>query len=318
MTHDIDHLHHVGLVVHDMEEALAVYRRLGFEMEPPAYPMLAKEGADPVPFGAANTHAYFTRSFVELVTIISEGSKIPADANLVPLQIPPEHLAQVTESITHTVDRFAARLERFQGLHRLVFHSSDADAVARRLTATGIVNSGVNTIQRPVDTAEGPKVETIRHIEIGGGDRSQAESPEGILAIAESLQAHRRTEHPNGAVDLVEVVLAVASGEVGATSRRYASYLDRAAEGTGTTSVFRLEGARVTIVTNTDLDALLPGEQAPTLPALVAYAVAVRDIAEAERLLHANGFSTAESVAGDLFVPAQAALGTAVIFREVS
>lgn len=163
-------------------------------------------------------------------------------------------------------------------------------------------------------------METIRHIEIGRGDRSQAEaeSPEGILAIAESLQAHRRTEHPNGAVDLVEVVLAVAPGELEATSRRYESYLDQAAEGTGTTSVFQLEGARVTIVANTDLDALLPGEQAPTLPALVAYAVAVRDIVETERLLHANGFSTARSGAGDLFVPAQAALGTAVIFREVS
>jgi hypothetical protein len=62
----------------------------------------------------------------------------------------------------------------------------------------------------------------------------------------------------------------------------------------------------------------LPGERAPTIHALVGYGVAVRDAVAIEDLLRASGFSPAKSRAGDLFVPADAALGAAVIFRQRS
>jgi catechol 2,3-dioxygenase-like lactoylglutathione lyase family enzyme len=58
MDHDISGLHHVGHLVHDMEAALDRYRRLGFTLPGPAYPVLGE------PFGTGNTHAYFPGDFV--------------------------------------------------------------------------------------------------------------------------------------------------------------------------------------------------------------------------------------------------------------
>src|SRR5687767_6412171 len=120
MSADVEYLHHAGLVVHDIEEGLAVYRRLGFTLDPPAYPTLPTEAGDFQPFGAANTHATFRRNSVELMTIVTGASRIPADANRVPLRVPAERLPQVRALIGQTVTRLGQRLARFQGLHRLV------------------------------------------------------------------------------------------------------------------------------------------------------------------------------------------------------
>jgi catechol 2,3-dioxygenase-like lactoylglutathione lyase family enzyme len=327
MDRDVESLHHVGHVVSDMEEGLELYRRLGFHLSPPAYPMLSPgEGEPPRPFGAANTHANFPRSFVELMTCVRDdgSSRIPAGAKLIPLQAPAEHLARLTETIRKTVAKIAACLARFQGLHILVFKTSDAEAVARRLDAEGVRHEGVNTIRLPVDTAQGPRVAPIGLIELESGDPEEGGSgrvPEGRIAIAESppaelSQAQLYMDHPNGAVDLVESVLCVAEAELPEFERRYEKYVGRPARTEGQTRVFDLEGSQVTLVKGPDLEAILPGERAPALPAFVAYAVAVRDVGVARKLLEENGFLTKMSASGDLFVPAAAALGAAVIFRD--
>ncbi|XXT15097.1 VOC family protein [Sorangium sp. So ce429] len=199
MGHDIEHLHlhHVGHVVSDLEEGLALYRQLGFHLSPPACPVLSlREGEPPRPIGAANTHANFPRSFVELMSCVSDedSDRLPRGARRIPIQAPPEHLPRITAAIRGTVARVASCLARFQGLHILVFKTS--------------------------------------------------------------------------------------------------------------------------LVADADLDALLPGERAPALPAFVAYAVAVRDLGAARRLLEENGFPLRRSAAGDLFIPAAAALGAAVVFRQ--
>ncbi|WNG34401.1 hypothetical protein F0U61_12730 [Archangium violaceum] len=148
-------------------------------------------------------------------------------------------------------------------------------------------------------------------------------APEGRLAMAENpplevLRAQRHLEHPNGALELVEAVLCVADTEVEDFERRYARYLARPARSDGPARVFELDEARVTIIPNSGLATALPGEQAPALPAFVAYAVAVRDLEATRALLHENGFPVMSTAGGDIFVPATAALGAAVIFRERS
>ncbi|WP_176711397.1 hypothetical protein [Streptomyces sp. PTY087I2] len=47
----------------------------------------------------------------------------------------------------------------------------------------------------------------------------------------------------------------------------------------------------------------------------MAYIVTVRDLAPARDLLHRNDVPVRETPSGDLFVPARAPLGTAVVFR---
>ncbi|WP_437476232.1 VOC family protein [Sorangium sp. So ce1014] len=161
MGRDIDHLHHVGHVVNDMKEGLDLYRRLGFRLSPPAYPMLSpREGEPPRPFGAANTHASFPRNFVELVSCVRDDDpdRIPSDARLVPIQAPPEHLPRLTEAIRRTVAKIASCLARFEGLHILVFKTPDADAVAGRLSSEGIRHGGVSAVLVPAAAALGAAI----------------------------------------------------------------------------------------------------------------------------------------------------------------
>jgi len=60
----------------------------------------------------------------------------------------------------------------------------------------------------------------------------------------------------------------------------------------------------------------LPGEDAPPLPGFVGYVVEVRDISDTRKYIEGNGFPVIETAEGDIFVPALAALGTAIVFRQ--
>lgn len=327
MSHDIGHLHHVGHIVSDMIEALALYRRLGFSLPAPAYPALPpRDGSAPVPVGAANTHAEFPRNFVELVTCVREGedSRIPSDAKIVPLQAPVEALAEIRDRIVNAGDMVAERLDRFEGLHILMFSAPDVDAVAARLRAAGVGHGGVNTVGRPIEASGGTRVEPIRFLEIDSGEPAarSATVPEGRVGVVADLdpqtQTARLTDHPNGALDLVEVISCVAGADLVETEARYQDYLGRPARADGPARVFDLDDARLVILPDSDLATFLPGERAAALPAFVAYAVAVRNIARTEELLRNNGFPLERTGSGDLFVPAASALGAAIIFRQAT
>ncbi|GAA3466087.1 VOC family protein [Nonomuraea roseola] len=327
MGHDIDGLHHVGHVVRDMERALERYRLLGFTLPPAAYPALpGAAGAPAEPFGAGNTHAYFPRDFVELVTVVDDASgAVPADAHLVPLRVPDDKLPAVMAAVRGTAENLAACLRRFEGTHILMFDSPDVEGAAGRLEAGGVGHGGVHAVQRPVETAEGTWMEPVRYLEIDGDDPAMPRGrvPEGRVGLAESpsaelVDAQRRVDHPNGAIGLAECVLCVADGGLAEAERRYENYLGRPARGDALTRVFDLGGAKVVLVAASALDRLLPGERAPALPAFVAYGVAVRDLSATERFLRGSGLPLVRSAGGDLFVPAAQALGVAIVFRQAS
>ncbi|AMW14962.1 hypothetical protein A4E84_39190 [Streptomyces qaidamensis] len=329
MRHDIARLHHVGHVVGSMGEALTLYRRLGFAVPPPSYPTMAPaEGAEPEPFGAANTHADFRRSFIELATCVRDGdaTRIPEDAHLVPLQAPASQLPLLLERIGETSAKLAFMLRRFEGLHILMFSSPDIDATATRLASAGVGHGGVNAVRRPVGTSSGIRTELVRYLEIdsdgtgtGTGNGSTTEGRVGAVADLDAdIQGSRLLDHPNGAFDLIEVVLCVAEAELALVQARYENYLGRPARADGPARAFDLDGAALTLVPDTHLTALLPDERPAALPAFVAYAVAVRELAVVRDILKEEGIPLRESPSGDLFVPAVAALGTAIVFRQAS
>ncbi|MFC9245452.1 VOC family protein [Streptomyces sp. NPDC057136] len=306
MPHDITRLHHVGHVVSDMAQALALYRRLGFHVSPPSVPALApREGASPDPFGAANTHADLSRSFIELVTPVKAGSTagLPPDTRIVPLQAPPEKLPMLLSRIEATSAQLGGWCDRFEGLHILMFSSPDVDGAADRLIAAGVDHDGVNTIGRPVETPNGIRTELVRYLEIEG-------APEGRVGVVADLdlefQHTRHLDHPNGAQDLVEAVLCVAEGQLPLVRERFERYLGRPISAE----------APITLMTKADLPDLLPGEDPSALPALVACTVTVPDIARVRALLEENGLPVRETGRGEPYVPASAALGAALIFRE--
>lgn len=317
MRSEIEHIHHVGHVVHDMGAAMELYRRLGFRCKPPAYPMMAeREGSPPKPFGAANAHIDFARNFIEIVTVVRDGERIPDDAQLVPLSAPPEAMARIVASIRRTVATISGCLKRFEGTHILVLSTSDAGGTAARLERSGVGHDGVETVQRAVETDAGTRLVPVRLLELAGDA-----VPEGRLAIAENLplslqQAQTGTDHPNGAVELIEAILCVGDSELDAFVERYRHYTGREPHTLGAARSFELDGARVAIVPVSRLADTLPGESAPDLPGFAGYAVRVRDIAAARQYVAANGFPTTGTEDGSFIVPGSALLGTAVVFRQ--
>lgn len=327
MGHDTARIHHVGHIVEDMAEAIGVYERLGFLVPPPNCPAMSRhEGGEPEPFGAANTHADFPRSFLELATRVKDGDtgRLPADTHLVPLEAPPEVLPLLVERIGETSADLAACLNRFQGLHILMFSSPAIDEAAARLTAAGVRHGGVNTVRRAAPEGARTPVETVRYLEIDaqepGGRPGTA--PEGRVGLAADLdpdiQGARLLDQPNGAADLVEAMLCVEDQDLPAAQHRYEAYLGRPARQAGPARVFDLDGAVLTLVPGSALATVLPGEHPPALPALVGCTVAVHDLALTRDLLLRNGLPVRETPSGDMFVPAEAALGAAVIFRSAS
>ncbi|NUV72310.1 VOC family protein [Streptomyces sp. CAI-121] len=329
MPHDTTRLHHVGHIVEDLAEASALYGRLGFVVPPPSCPAMPRsEGGAPEPFGAANTHADFPDSFLELATRVKAGdtARLPADTRLVPLEAPPEVLPLLVERIGGTSADLAAFLDRFQGLHILMFSSPAIDAAAARLTSAGVRHGGVNTVRRAAPSGSGSPVETIRYLEIdaqgpnaGTATDGAGTVPEGRVGIVADLdpgiQSARHLDHPNGATGLAEATLCVADEDLAATHDRYTTYLNRPARQEGRALIFDLDGAALKLIPESALPTTLPGEKPPALPALVAYTVTVRDLPLARDLLHRNDIPVRETAAGELFVPAEAALGTAVVFR---
>ena len=312
MNHDIGYIHHVGHVVRDIAKAREHYGRLGFLCPAPAYPTLSRNAGElATPFGAANMHASFVRNFVEIMAVVTEESHLPDDAHPIPLQVPPAALPRVIENIERTIAKISASLARFEGLHILVFQTADADETARRFDQVGVGHSGVNRVQQSHQLVPMSVVEIDRE-DVLEGRLAVAETP-----VSEAPGAQPSPQHPNGAVDLVESILCVPDAEIEAYVERYQRYLDRLARRDGAARVFDLQESCVRLIPESWLGEFLPGETAPALPAFVAYAVSVRDPGSTWRWLEDNGLTVNAAPAGGIFVPAKAALGAAVIFRQV-
>jgi catechol 2,3-dioxygenase-like lactoylglutathione lyase family enzyme len=302
------YLHHVGHVVRDIGAAITLYRRMGFVLPPASFPALAPApGMQPRAFGAGNTHVALGRNFVELVAIADAP---PEGSTLVPLDAPPTALERLAAGITATAARLAAALARFEGLHILVLGTQDADAAAARLTAAGVRHDGVQRLHRP--SASGGAPVSIGFLEL------DPDAPEGRLALAEDLPDGERPEHPNGAVELVDAVLCVPDAELPGHLRRYERYLDRSAEGDGPVRTFELDGGRITVAAASGLDDVLPGERPPVLPAFAGFVLSVRDLDATRRLVADAGFPLRVTPSGEVFVPAVAAFGAAVAFRQAT
>ncbi|MFI0420767.1 VOC family protein [Spongiactinospora sp. 9N601] len=316
MGHDTNGLHHVGHIVRDMDQAMERYRRLGFTVAAPTYPVMpAAPGGPAEPFGVVNAHVYFPHGFVELVAVIGDTGRAPGGARPIPLRVPADKAAGLRAAIRATAANITSFLERFQGVHIMIADTPDIDRVAARLTAEGVGHGGVHDIQRPIETAQGTTMEPARYLEISGPGRSAGRVPEGRIGFAENTPVNapqEHTDHPNGSTGLVECVLCVADTALPEVERRYGSYFGPARDGRAT----RFDGADVTVVTASALAGLLPGERPAALPAFVAYAVSVRDLSATEKLLRGNDVPVTRTGPGEMFVPAGAGLGVAIIFRQ--
>ncbi len=308
----LDRLHHIGHIVRDLESGLALYERLGFTMTVPCVPAVSlKKGKSLTPLGAANSHADFDdHSFIEVLTVADGTGKIPENTKLAPIHVPEKVMSRFLEVVNKTISKLNLCLQRFEGIHILVFSSDDVYTQAMRLSAEGIGHSGVASTKRNSDAMKTTE-EIIRFLEI---DDVSKPVVEGRISIASPIIASNT--HKNGALGLTESILCVSKSDLPVVTQRYEKYLNISANMTENMSIFDFGGTRLMIVTEAALEEILPGEHPQALPAFVGYTIKVKNIEQVHQLLLENGFTPHITKNGDVFISAAEAFGTAVIFRQ--
>lgn len=269
-------LDHVGVAGRDLHALAARWERLGFTLTPLARHSGRRTPDGPVvPFGTGNRCVMLRQGYVELIAIIDP------------------------HAFSNTLERFLAR---YGGIHILALSVTDAAANLARLRRAGFGIEGVAYLERPVDDADpdGPRARFAR--------LPLPDAPEGRIQLIqhltpEAIWQERFMVHPNGAVALDTVLLAVPDpAEAAARFSRLAGrpVVPDPAGG------FALELARgrVRLLAPEALGQVLPGVAAPCLPFIAGIVLRTADGGAAfRRLAGARGIACAEAPDGIMAMP---------------
>jgi hypothetical protein len=256
----LDHLAHF---VREAEPAARALARAGFAPAPLSIQSNPNpDGGPPRLTGTGNVTVMFRRGYVEILFKTSD---------------------------TPLAREFDTALERHAGLHLVAFAVADAAAAHGRLGASGFPVRPLVQMQRPVDSETGPATAafTIARVEPGV-------MPEGRIQVLthrteQAVWQPRWLRHPNGALGLTDVIMAVADVEEAA--QRFALFAGRPAVANAAGRAVALDRGRVQIMDAAHFAELLPEVAVPSLPFIGAYAVTVASLAHAEQALRAGGLA---------------------------
>jgi hypothetical protein len=246
-------LDHVGHFVRDGEAARRALERCGFAPTP----VSIQTNSDPTgatrPSGTGNVTAMLSRGYLEMLFKTSD---------------------------TPLARELDVALVRHAGLHLAAFAVADAAMAHRRLASGGFGVRDLVRMQRPVETAAGATTAgfTIARV-------TPDAMPEGRIQILthhteQALWQERWLTHPNSALGLIDVVIAVADVEEAAG--RFARFLGRAPISTQGGALIRLDRGGVYLISHERATEKLPEVPVPSLPFIVGYAVAVQSLGAAE------------------------------------
>jgi len=283
----LDHLAHF---VPDAESAGRALARAGFAPAPLSIQSNPDpHGGPPQLTGTGNMTVMFHRGYVEILFKTSE---------------------------TPLARELDTAIERHPGLHLVAFAVADAAKAHARIGASGFRVRPLVQMQRPVDTETGPATAafTIARIE-------QGVMPEGRVQMLthrteQAVWQPRWLTHPNGAVALTDVVIAVADVEEAA--ERFARFTGRPVVASKAGRAVALNRGRVQIMNAAAFTNLLPEVTISSLPFIGAYAIMVVSLDDTEQALRARG--TASRRHGPLLItpfPRELGLG-AWIFVETA
>jgi hypothetical protein len=180
-----------------------------------------------------------------------------------------------------------AALERHAGLHLVAFAVADAAQAHARLAASGFPVRPLVRMQRPVETESGPATAafTIARVEPG----LMAEGRIQVLThrTENAVWQPRWLTHPNGAIGLTEVVIAVA--DVDEAAKRFARFTGCPVVADAAGRAITLDRGRVQIMDAAAFTGMLPEVEVPSLPFIGAYAILVVSLDGAEQALRARG-----------------------------
>jgi hypothetical protein len=256
----LDHLAHF---VPDPQAASRALARAGFAPTPVSIQVVPDSDGTLRPTGTGNVTAMFSRGYIEM---LFKTADTPLGREL------------------------EAALARHDGVHLVAFAVADATAAHRRLAAAGFRVQPVVHMQRPVDTGGAPGIAafTLARLEPG-------QMPEGRIQIlthrTEAMVWQPRwLSHPNGAVALTSVIIAV--GDLKDAAQRFARFTGREAAPSPLGQMIELDRGRVQLLTPEAFARKLPDVPIPSLPFIGAYGIRVASLAVTLDLLKRAGLRT--------------------------
>ncbi len=181
---------------------------------------------------------------------------------------------------------FDASLMLYNGVHLAALSVADAEKAHARLQAAGFKMRPLANFSRPVETDKGPGEAAFTVVRVERG-----EMPEGRIQILkhrteDTVWQKRWLDHPNGALALIDIVIAVPN-EVEATVR-FSKFSDRAIGSNRFGSEVTLDRGRVELMTGQVFGALLREVRTPGLPFQGAYGILVRSLDATEAALRSG------------------------------
>jgi hypothetical protein len=257
-------LDHVGHFVRDPEAASRALARAGFSPTPVSVQTNPDPaGGTPRLTGTGNVTAMFSRGYIEA---LFKTADTPLGREL------------------------DAGFARYPGVHLAAFAVTDASAAHRRLAGEGFRMQPLVEMQRPVDTggAPGTAAFTLARVEPG-------EMPEGRIQILthrteQMVWQPRWLSHPNGALGLTSVAIAVA--DAADAARRFARFTGRPATPATFGQTIELDRGRIGLVGPNSFARILPEVPVPSLPFIGAYGIKVRSLSAIDDLLKHAGIRT--------------------------
>jgi Glyoxalase-like domain len=262
-------LDHVGHFVRDAEAASRALARAGFAPTPISIQFNPGPGGSARPAGTGNVTAMLARGYIET---LFKTADTPLGREL------------------------ETAVARYPGVHLAAFSVADAAAAHRRLTHAGFRVQPLAQMQRPVDTVTGPGTAafTLARLESG-------QMPEGRIQILThrseaNVWQPRWLDHPNGALALASIVIAVSDPEEAAA--RFARFTGRSAAPSPFGQRIALDRGSIELMSANALTQRLPEIAIPSLPFIGAYEIRASSRARLDELWRRAGLTVRRSEHG--------------------
>jgi hypothetical protein len=265
-----------------MEPAAAGLERLGFRLTPFRAQVNAGPDGAPVPAGTGNRCAMLRRGYIEVLAAVAE---------------------------TPLAAQLRQKIARYTGIHLLAFGTADAARERARLAALGFEPLPLVDLRRPGFGGEAEFAVTRVPPDAMPEGRMQF-----VQHLTEATVWHEDwLEHPNGALALDEVIIAVADPDEAAS--RFARFCGRSARRRAAGHfLLPCERGSLHLVAPAHLRALL-GVEPPVLPFIAAYGLLVRNITAIRAVLEEGGGAVATLSPEALAVTSPAEIGGTLVFK---
>jgi hypothetical protein len=254
-------LDHVAHFVADPESAGRALARAGFAPTPVSVQVNPDPaGGPPQPTGTGNVTCMLDRGYLE---ILFKTSGTPLSREL------------------------DVAMARYRGVHLAAFAVADAAATHARLGQAGFHTRPLVNMQRPVETAAGEDIAAFSVVRLVPG-----EMPEGrIQALTHHTEPMvwqpRWLAHPNGAIALTGIFIAVADVEEAAA--RFARFTGRQAALSRFGHTIALDRGRIELMSGEGLQQMLPEISMPSLPFMAGCEIKVTSLARLRDMLERAG-----------------------------